>query len=64
MSLHVAPRGSKWSVRTSGKDRAWRLFPSREAAIQAAAGKSLPIYIHDKSGRLESVIRQGGTEAK
>lgn len=60
MSAHVAPRGGKWAVRMPGKERAWRVFADRAQAIDAATKKALPVYVYDKGGRLERVIRSHG----
>ncbi len=57
MSVHVAPRGKKWSVRKPGREKALRLFVSRGAAIAYAIGVGMPVYIFSHQGVLSKVLR-------
>ncbi|WP_299438205.1 DUF2188 domain-containing protein [uncultured Rhodospira sp.] len=61
---HVAPRGSKWSVRRTGAARASKLFDTREQAVErgrelARRDKS-ELYIHGTDGLIRERLSFNG----
>ncbi|MBU1618647.1 MAG: DUF2188 domain-containing protein [Gammaproteobacteria bacterium] len=54
----VAESGGGWALTQEGRTRALKKFKSRQAAIQYINGHNsgaIKVYIHDSSGRVESV---------
>jgi hypothetical protein len=55
---HVVPTGGKWSVRSTGSDRASRVFETKESAVtharQIARNAHTGVYVHGKDGLVQS----------
>lgn len=54
----VAESGGEWALTQEGKTRALKKFKTRQAALQYINGHRIgatKVYIHDSSGRVESV---------
>ena len=55
-SQHVAPRGSKWTVRRTGAARASGVFDTQSEAIararDIARSQGSELYIHGRDGRI------------
>jgi hypothetical protein len=53
---HVAPRSGKWSVRSAGADRAFRLVGTQKEAIsigrERARSEKSELFIHGADGRI------------
>ena len=61
-SLHVAPRGVRWSVRRSGSERAIKLFSWDEAVARGTAlghSKKSDLFIHWDDERISIGIISG-----
>lgn len=62
-SQHVAPRGGKWIVRTSGAARASASFPTRQEAVARARTiakeRGTELYIHGTDGRIRERMSYG-----
>lgn len=62
-SQHVAPRGGKWIVRTTGASRASGSFATqREAVARAqdiAKERGTELYIHGEDGRIRERMSYG-----
>ena len=55
---HVVPTGGKWSVRSTGSDRASRVFETKESAVtharEIARNANTGVYVHGKDGLVQS----------
>jgi hypothetical protein len=55
---HVVPAGDKWSVRSTGSDRASRVFETKGSAVtharQIARSAHTGVYVHGKDGLVQS----------
>lgn len=53
---HVVPRGNAWGILKSGAERASRLFPTQQEAIEQARAQArrdgTELYIHGRDGRI------------
>lgn len=62
-SQHVAPRGGKWIVRTSGASRASASFPTQQEAVARARliakERGTELYIHGSDGRIRERTSYG-----
>jgi len=55
---HVVPTGGKWGVRSTGSDRASRVFETKESAVtharEIARSAQTGVYVHGKDGLVQS----------
>jgi hypothetical protein len=54
---HVVPAGGRWTVRSAGAQRASRIFPTQEEAVEHAREKARrdgkELFIHGRDGRVQ-----------
>jgi hypothetical protein len=58
--VHVIARGDKWIIKKHGAARAYRIYSSKNLAINAAKQYKLKanindVIVHDRMGNIESV---------
>ncbi|MDQ0303102.1 DUF2188 domain-containing protein [Ancylobacter polymorphus] len=62
-SQHVAPRGDKWIVRTTGAGRASATFATQQEAVARARSiakeRGTELYIHGTDGRIRERLSYG-----
>lgn len=62
--IHVTPNGGKWSVRSAGSSRAFRVVNTQGEAIKIARSQAqrgeTELYVHGRDGR----IRERNTYGK
>ena len=69
-SLHVVPRGDGWAVRSSGAERAVKVFETRSDAASFARGLAAragggEVFVHGRDGMVTSrATYRGGSQAQ